>query len=250
MINLSTYARDIELKKFALIMESSEMITKDADPLSEVLAAKYGIGTDAEATTAWNQLKNDIVAKVNANPPVYAGTLELTIKGAQVPVEWKVAEDTGVVSYTNITTKFTAAGSKGAPVAGGQAKPAPKPAPKPAQVTGDTAKFDKLTLELLNAIQGMGTNEGALNAVFLQIKSQAEFAQYSQYFLNLRMKYTRYSSDNVTDFPKFKADAVNRKVTTDCNLSYWIGQELDEDEVKNLNTILKSNGITSQFQAL
>lgn len=245
---MSTYARDIELKKFALITESSEMITEDADPLSGILAAKSGTGTDQEATAAWNQLKNDVVAKVNANPPVYTGTLNLTVKGAQVPVEWKVAEDTGIVSYTNTTTKFTASGSKGTP-ASSASKPAGQPAAKPA-AQGDSAKFDKLTIDLLTAMQGMGTDESAMTAVFSQIKSQAEFAQYSQYFLNLRMGYQTYGAGKVTDFAKFKSEAANRKVTNDCNLSYWIGQELDEDEVTHLNTVLKSNGITSQFQAL
>ena len=247
---MSTYARDIELKKFALIIESSEqLITEDADPLSGVLAAKSGTGPDAEATTAWNQLKNDIVAKVNANPPVYTGTLNLTVKGAQVPVEWKVAEDTGVVSYTNTSTKFTATGSKSAPAAPastGQAKPAPKPSAQPA----DTAKFDDLTLKLLKAMQDMGTDEEGITDVFTAIKSQDEFAKFAQYFANLRMGYNTYGAGRVTDFAKFKSEAAKRQWSKDCQLYYWIGQELDNDEIQHLNTLLKSNGITSQFISL
>jgi hypothetical protein len=250
MINMSTYARDIELKRFALINESSEMITEDADPLSGVLAAKSGTGTDQEATTAWNQLKNDVVAKVNANPPVYTGTLNLTVKGVQVPVEWKVAEDTGIVSYTNTATKFTATGSKGAPAApaaGDQAKPA---APKPAAQPANPAKFDDLTLKLLKAMQDMGTDEEGITDVFTGIKSQDEFTKFAQYFGSLKMGYNTYGAGNVTDFAKFKSEAANRKYTNDCSLAYWIGQELDTDEVNHLNTLLKSNGIGSQFQAL
>ena len=251
MININTYARDIELKKFAAINESIEMITEEADPLSGVLSAKSGTGTDAEATTAWNQLKNEIVSKVNANPPVYAGTLNLTVKGAQVPVEWKVAEDTGIVSYTNTATKFTASGTKGTPPpAAPAAKPAGQPAAKPAAQPADTKKFDDLTLKLLKAMQDMGTDEEAITDVFTGIKSQDEFAKFAQYFASLRMGYNTYGAGNVVDFPKFKSEAAKRPWSKDCQLYYWIGQELDSDEISHLNTLLKSNGVTSQFISL
>jgi len=284
MINISTYARDVELKRFAHVNEeadpnfhryggwtqysppagSAAQLLQDAlkDPLASILAAKLGTGADQATTTAWNQLKNDIIAKVNANPPVYTGTVNLAVPAGQIPVEWKVAEDTGIVSYTNTSTKFTASGSKGTPSATPAAKPAGQSAAKPAAKPADTAKFDDLTLKLLKAMQGMGTDEEAITDVFTGIKSQDEFTKFAQYFGSLKMGYDTYGSRkgfnasnamgsrNAIDFPKFKVEAANRKYTNDCSLAYWIGQELDTNEVAHLNTLLKSNGIGSQFLAL
>lgn len=266
---MSTYARDIELKKFAQVNEAVDQnsqevppgggagqVIRDAlkDPLELILAAKFGTNADQATTTAWNQLKNDIIAKVNANPPVYTGTLNLAVPAGQIPVQWKVAEDTGIVSYTNTTTKFTASGSKGAsaaPATGDQAKPVAKPT---TFNTGNAAKFDPIIQSLLKAMMGNRTDEEAILAAFVNIKNQQEFVQFSNYFLSLHMPYQQYAyKDEILEpsaWQKFKTEAPNRKTTNDSSLAQWIGRELDTGEVKTLNYVLRANGITSQFSAL
>ena len=90
-------------------------------------------------------------------------------------------------------------------------------------------KYKSFATTLKIAMKGGGSDEDAIYSVFSTMKNDLDITQLiSDYGI-----HTYYLS--------------LRKIATDMDLPQWIYEEMDEDEIAKLNSILAKNNITYRF---
>lgn len=234
MIDHSNYARNIELKRFSAIHENiiqeEETSDKKTHSYADVMDGKPWEGkTGYEAT--WEGIIKIITAKVDTK--VYEGVIKFQ-PPITMSIKWKVDPANGNVSYEDGAESGLAE-------------------------DGDYVR------KMLIAMAGQGTDEGTLYDIFRDmVQSQPDYDDLSARFANLRIPYDtdQFSATNdpyeddskwerlKVETPTRKYDYPSPDYDEKCSLEYWLGQELDDGEVRKINDYMSSKNIPQRIKAL
>lgn len=229
-MNISAYARTIELKKFAAIHENiiyeqaptqAQVVT---DGFTTLMNSKPWLGnTSKSMIDTWSAIQKLVVTKVNAN--IFKGDITFPDNPAlgnlsNLQINWIVDETTGNVTFAN----------------GHSTNP----------------KFEEFSRKIIDACIGAGTNEEQIESVFHAIQNQQEFDEFKKYFDNLGIKYQgdnfgKLVGWNSYTLDKLKQDKTGKPVEGGLLDDYLIG-ELDSTELDTINSILMGKNISYTFK--
>ena len=177
MIDITNYARFIELKKFSMITESINEATEDR--LAQLKSGKVG----GKFASYWKVVEDSIVKQVNAGALSGQAKVDYAAGGTMITVNWTVDPTSGKVTMTD--------------------------ASKPTATTAVTAnpKLDPIVDKFGEAVCGMSEDEDAIYAVFRDdIKTDAYLQAFIKYWdskkyiiSNSSWAYTKTNTQKATD---------------------------------------------------
>jgi hypothetical protein len=107
--------------------------------------------------------------------------------------------------------------------------------------TMSDSQFLALSESLVEAMNGCGTDNDIVDNVFKQMKNEADIRKLITLF------GVRYYRPCAADQPISYTRWMWNEKAFGGGLAVWLTYDLDTDEIKKINTILKSNNIKFQF---
>ena len=119
-------------------------------------------------------------------------------------------------------------------------------------------KYPELARLIIHSSSGYDTNETTMRSAFNLLKDQADFDNFSKYFASLKIPFSAWGTAGnlAPDMQSFKKNLLDNITTrkasdpNDCSLLTWVGKELDDDEILEVNSILQGKGIRANFKSL
>lgn len=223
MIDISNYARSLELKKFSMITESVEVDEAAQDRLAQLKSGKAG----GPYAGHWKVAEDSIVKQVNSGKLTGQATVNYSTGGTMITVNWTVDPNTGKVAMTDASKPTAGAGST-------------------------NPKLDKLAETIAMALYKDTFTENeplVIKTLVDNIKSEQQMQQFINYWKSLRITSTR-GSQLFGTWQEFKAEQAKKNPnngSNDYELKRWINMYFNDVQRSELNNKLKANNVTYQF---